>query len=85
MRISKEDLQKYDVIIGPAVGPGNTVGQAGGFWWAKTPEMLASVGTIYPGELLDFIDQKIWEVGRSAERVEITGLQGTDFSFTWFP
>ncbi len=85
MRITKEDLQQYDVIVGPAVGPRNQTGLAGGFWWAKTPEMLASAGTVYPGELLDFIDQKIWEVVRSAERVEVTGLQGTKFTFTWFP
>ena len=85
MPITREDLQKYDVIVGPAVGPRNQTGLAGGFWWAKTPEMLASAGTVYPGELLDFIDQKIWEVVRSAERVEVTGIQGTKFDFTWFP
>ncbi len=85
MRFSKENLEQYDVIVGPVEGPRNQTGLAGGFWWAKTPELLASAGTIYPGELLDFIDQKIWEVVRSAERVEVTGLQGTKFSFTWFP
>ena len=82
---SKEDLKQYDVILGPAEGPRNQPGLAGGFWWVSSPEKLASRRFAVPGELLDLIDQKVWEVVRSAERVEVKGMQGTDFSFTWFP
>ena len=85
VRLPQEYLQQYDVIVGPVRGPRNQPGLAAGLRWVSTPEKLASPRIIYPGELLDFIDQKGWEVIRNAERVEVTGLQGTKFSFTWFP
>lgn len=85
MKISKEDLEEYDVVMGPVAGPRNQEGLAGGFWWVRTPETMAGPGVLYPGELLDLIDQKTWEVVRVAERVDVTGLQGTDFTFSWFP
>ena len=34
---------------------------------------------------MDLIDQKAWEIIRNTVRVEITGLQGSDASFTWHP
>jgi len=84
LRLSKENLSLYDVVIGPMIGPRNQSGLAGRVAW-ETPELLTGAGEIYPGEILDFIDQKVWEIVRITERVEITGLQGSQFSFTWFP
>jgi len=81
VRVSEEEARAYDVIIGgqQPIG-GLDVADA----WA-TPELLTSVGTAYPGEIMDLIDAKAWAILRNAERVEITGLQGSDASFTWFP
>ena len=84
LRLSKENLNLYDVVIGPMIGPRNQAGLAGRVAW-ETPELLTGAGEIYPGEILDFIDQKVWEIVRITERVEISGLQGSRFGFTWFP
>ena len=77
----REEALYYDVIIGSG---SRMPGLFGIDDWA-TPEALASVGTVYPGEVMDLLDQKVWAVLRNAERVNITGLQGSDGSFTWFP
>ncbi|MDA2933486.1 hypothetical protein MYX82_03995 [Acidobacteria bacterium AH-259-D05] len=80
--ISAEEARYYDVVIGsrnirsPGLGGANA--------WA-TPELLASVGTVYPGEIMDLIDAKTWAIIRNAERVEISDAQGSQASFTWFP
>ncbi len=81
LALDREEAQYYDVIIGSG---SRMPGLFGIDDWA-TPEALASVGTVYPGEVMDLIDQKVWSVLRNAERVNITGLQGSNGSFTWFP
>jgi hypothetical protein len=79
--VSDEMAKRYDVVIGPQ---NELPGLAGSLQW-NTPEILASVGSVYPGELMDLIDAKAWAVLRNAERVEITDLQGSKATFTWFP
>jgi hypothetical protein len=79
--VSDEIAARYDVVIGPA---NEVPGLSGSIPWV-TPEVLASVGAVYPGDLMDLIDAKAWAVLRNAERVEITDLQGSEASFTWFP
>ena len=58
-------------------------------WEARTrgqaPKRWPVWETAYPGELMDLIDAKAWVILRNAESVEITDLQGTEASFTWFP
>ena len=81
LALDREEAQYYDVIIGSG---SRMPGLFGIDDWA-TPEALASVGTVYPGEIMDMLDGKVWAVLRNAERVEITGLQGSKGSFTWFP
>ena len=81
LALDREEALYYDVIIGSG---SRMPGLFGIDDWA-TPEALASVGTVYPGEVMDLLDQKVWAVLRNAERVNITGLQGSDGSFTWFP
>ncbi len=79
--LTEESAKYYDVIV----GGGNPIGGLSGVHAWTTPELLASVGTIYPGEIMDLIDAKAWAIIRNAERVEITDLQGSDASFTWYP
>jgi hypothetical protein len=79
--VTDEVARRYDVVIGPQ---NDLPGLAGNLAWS-TPEILASAGTVYPGDLMDLIDAKAWAVLRNAERVEITDLQGSQASFTWFP
>ncbi len=79
--ISEEEAAYYDVIVGSGTG---LPGLSGVHAWT-TPELLASSGTLFPGDLMDLIDQKAWEIIRNTVRVEITGLQGSDASFTWHP
>ena len=81
LALDREEALYYDVIIGSG---SRMPGLFGIDDWA-TPEALASVGTVYPGEVMDLLDQKVWAVLRNAERVNITGLQGSNGSFTWFP
>lgn len=81
LRLSQENRDLYDVIIGPE---GKLPGLAGNIAWTS-PELMVGAGEIFPGELLDLIDQKTWEIVRNVERVDISGLQGTKFTFTWFP
>ena len=81
LALDREEALYYDVIIGSG---SRMPGLFGIDDWA-TPEALANVGTVYPGEVMDLLDQKVWAVLRNAERVNITGLQGSDGSFTWFP
>ena len=79
--LTEESAKYYDVIV----GGGNPIGGLSGVHAWTTPELLASVGTIYPGEIMDLIDAKAWAIIRNAERVEITDLQGSKASFTWYP
>ncbi len=85
LRLTEEQLKKYDVIIGPQLGPRNQPGLISSLSYIATPELLASPRILFPGELMDFMEQKIWQVIRAAERVRVRGVQGTDFTFTWFP
>jgi len=79
--LTEESAKYYDVIV----GGGNPVGGLSGVHAWTTPELLASVGTVYPGEIMDLIDAKAWAIIRNAEWVEITDLQGSEASFTWHP
>ena len=79
--LTEESANYYDVIV----GGGNPVGGLSGVHAWTTPELLASVGTVYPGEIMDLIDAKAWSIIRNAEWVEITDLQGSEASFTWHP
>lgn len=78
---SDRELANYDVIIGPQ---GKVPGLAGSINW-QYPQELASAAEIFPGELMDKIDEKAWAVIRNAARVKITDLQGSSAEFTWFP
>ena len=80
VQTSEEETRRYDVII----GPGGRIPGLGSPAWT-TPELLAHAGAVYPGEIMDLIDAKAWAIIRNAERVEITDLQGSEASFTWFP
>lgn len=79
--LTEESAKYYDVIV----GGGNPVGGLSGVHAWTTPELLASAGTVYPGEIMDLIDAKAWAIIRNAEWVEITDLQGSEASFTWHP
>ena len=79
--LTEESAKYYDVIV----GGGNPVGGLSGVHAWTTPELLASVGTVYPGEIMDLIDAKAWAIIRNADWVEITDLQGSEASFTWHP
>ena len=88
--LNREEALRYDVVMSGAAGAGGaggagTVPGRGSIHPWTSPELLASVGEIYPGYLIDLMDQKSWEVVRNAERVEISDLQGSKASFTWFP
>ena len=86
LRLTEEQLTGYDVIIGPQSGPGNQPGLRSALNHIATPELLASPRVLFPGELMDLMErQKTWQVIRSAEKVRVRGVQGTDFTFTWFP
>ena len=78
---TEEEAKYYDIVMGRR----NNIGGLGGTDAWSSPEALASVGTAYPGDLMDLIDAKAWVILRNAESVEITDLQGTEASFTWFP
>jgi hypothetical protein len=75
------EAKTYDIIMGRQ----NPIGGLGGADQWEIPEVLASVGAAYPGEIMDAIDAKAWEILRNAERVEVSDLQGTEASFTWWP
>ena len=79
--LNEETKKHYDVIV----GGGNPIGGLSGVHAWTTPELLASAGTVYPGEIMDLIDAKAWAVIRNADRVEIRDLQGSEASFTWYP
>jgi hypothetical protein len=81
VEVSDEVAKRYDVVIGPQ---NEVPGLSGSIPWV-TPELLANEGAVYPGDLMDLIDAKAWAVLRNAERVEISDLQGSQASFTWFP
>jgi len=85
LRLTKDQLNQYDVIVGPQDGPRNQTGLSSSLSYISTPELLACARIVFPGEIMDFIDQKVWEVIRVAERVHVKGVQGTDLTFTWFP
>ena len=52
--LTEESAKYYDVIV----GGGNPVGGLSGVHAWTTPELLASAGTVYPGEIMDLIDAK---------------------------
>jgi hypothetical protein len=78
---SAAEAKNYDIVMGRR----NPIGGLGGTDAWESPEVLANVGTAYPGEIMDVIDAKAWAILRNAERVEISDLQGSQASFTWWP
>lgn len=88
IRVSEEEASQYDAVIG-RLGRGSgaavVIEGLGGADYLSTPELLASAGEVYPGDLMDLIDAKSWAIIRNSARVEITDLQGSEASFTWFP
>ncbi|MBI4483254.1 MAG: hypothetical protein HY652_10220 [Acidobacteria bacterium] len=88
LQVTEEMAKHYDVVIG-SQGRGSGAeeiipGLGGADAWV-TPELMAAAGAVYPGDLMDLIDAKSWAVLRNAARVEISDLQGSEASFTWFP
>jgi hypothetical protein len=78
---SDEEAKNYDIIMGRQ----NPIGGLGGADQWEMPQLLASAGAVYPGEISEMIEARAWDILRNAERVEITDLQGSEASFTWWP
>ncbi|MBI4447139.1 MAG: hypothetical protein HY645_14690 [Acidobacteria bacterium] len=75
-----EAAKGYDIAIGlPEFVP-----NAARFQWPMR-ELVASATTMFPDEILDVIDRKMWGVIRQAEEIHIVDPEGTDLTRTWFP
>ena len=73
-----EAAKNYDWAVGASGVPNSAR-----FQW-PIRELVASDVTMFPDELLDVIDQKMWEVIRQAEEIHIVDPEGTDLRRTWF-
>lgn len=67
----------YDIAIGAS-----GVTNAARFMW-PTRELVASAVTLFPDEILDAIDRKVWEAIRQAEEIRIVDPEGTNLTRTW--
>ena len=70
--------KEYDLAIGAS-----GVSNAGRFMW-PTRELVASSVTMFPDEILEVIDRKMWDVIRQAEEIRIVDPEGTDLTRTWY-
>ncbi|MBI4444882.1 MAG: hypothetical protein HY645_03135 [Acidobacteria bacterium] len=73
-----EAAKQYDWVVGASGVP-----NAARFQWPMR-ELVASATTMFPDEILDTIDKKMWEVMRQAEEIHIVDPEGTDLKRTWF-
>ena len=76
--------QNYDIVIGQSIFNEGVVDYRGARLEGSTKDLLGSAELVFPEELQQLIERKIWGVLRQAYKVRITDPEGTDLRFTWF-